>query len=235
MEKSSLNKPAEKPTVVIPDLKIVSISNSWGPVSLDTTTINTEILVNDPNFCLIPIKVCCDIYLNDIKIVSGLGKDLQITKCASGSLIRFTGTIDNENIIKWWVSHIKNREKTKVRIEGTLIIPLAQVSLVYPFAQESEFETNMLKSLNDRDLGHIDIGLVKLGIDSLSSRWGKVSQAETQIVHKLTIHNFGILPLLQPLTDVKYKLILNGVEMAEGKAGMHIVFLPGQRRSVTFI
>ena len=103
----------KKPTVIIPNLKVESTSNSWGQISLDTTTINTEILVNDPNFYLIPIKVDCDIYLNDIKMVSGLGKDLEITRSASGSLIRFTSTIDNENVIKWWVSHIKIGEKTK--------------------------------------------------------------------------------------------------------------------------
>jgi len=91
----------KKPTVIIPNLKVESISNSWGQISLDTTTVNTEILVNDPNFYLIPIKVDCDIYLNDIKMVSGIGKDLQITRSASGSLIRFTSTIDNENVIKW--------------------------------------------------------------------------------------------------------------------------------------
>ena len=68
----------EKPAIAIPELKVESISNSWGYVSLDTTTINTEIVVNNPNFYLIPFKIRCDIYLNDIKMVRGLGKTLKL-------------------------------------------------------------------------------------------------------------------------------------------------------------
>ena len=76
----SSKEAVEKPTIAIPDLKVESISNSWGYVSLDTTTINTEIVLNDPNFYLIPLNAYYDIYLNDIKMVSGLGENLEITK-----------------------------------------------------------------------------------------------------------------------------------------------------------
>jgi len=224
----------EKPAIAIPDFKVESISNSWGRVSLDTTTINTEIMVNNPNLYLISPKVHCDIYLNDIKMVSELGKDLEMGKCASGSFIRFTSKINNENIPKWWTSHINNGEKTKVKIEGKLTISFNKVNTVFPFLKESHFETDMLKALRGRDLGSIDIGVVKLGIDSLRSQWGKVTLNETEIKHKLTIHNFGWLPVLNPLTDVEYELILNGIEMAKGKTGLHLGFLPGQKRSVTF-
>ncbi|NQS88673.1 hypothetical protein HQ584_02640 [Patescibacteria group bacterium] len=76
----SSKKAVEKPTIAIPDLKVESIFNSWGYFSSDTTTINTEIVLDDPNFYLIPLNVYCDIYLNDIKMVRGLGENLEITK-----------------------------------------------------------------------------------------------------------------------------------------------------------
>jgi len=221
----------KKPTVIIPNLKVESISNSWGQISLDTTTINTEILVNDPNFYLIPIKVDCDIYLNDIKMVSGIGKDLQITRSASGSLIRFTSTIDNENVIKWWVSHIKNKEKTKVRIEGKLIISLDKVDIVYPFSQNSEFKTHILRDLNKKNLATIRPYNFK--IRSLESRWEKVTLSTTEIRHKFTIENIGILPG-QPITDIDYTLVFNGIQMTKGRIGLPLLILPGQRRSARF-
>ena len=234
LEESLPPATGEKPTIVIPDLKIITVSNSWGKVSLDVTTVNTKIVINDPNLYLVPLKVLCDIYLNGIKMVADVGEDMQITKCASGTSVRFSATIDNENIIKWWVSHIKRGEKTKVRIEGKLIISLDRVDLVYPYFRETEFETNMLKGLNGRNLGHINVEIIKLGIDSLSSRWGKVSQAETQIIHKLTIHNFGFTFASPTVTDVEYELTLNGIKMARGNAGLPLILLPGQKRSVTF-
>ena len=221
----------KKPTVIIPNLKVESISNSWGQISLDTTTVNTEILVNDPNFYLIPIKASCDIYLNDIKMVSGIGKDLEITRSASGSLIRFTSTIDNENVIKWWVSHIKNKEKTKVRVEGKLIISLDQVDIIYPFSQNYEFKTHILRDLNKKNLATIRPYNFK--IRSLESRWGKVTLSTTEIKHKFTIENIGILPG-QPITDVDYVLVFNGIQMTRGRIGLPLLILPGQRRSAKF-
>lgn len=221
----------EKPVVVIPDLEIESISNSWGEVSLDTTTINTEVLINDPDFSLVPFKVNCDIYLNDIQMVSGIGKDLEITRCASGSLVRFSSKIDNIDIIKWWVSHIKNKEKTKVKIEGKLIIPFEKVDIIYPFSRESEFKTNILKGLNKRNL--TTIRPLNYRIQTLESKWGDVSLSTTDIKHKVTIKNIGIWAA-QPITDIEYILLCNGIQMTKGKVGLPLVILPGQKRSARF-
>jgi len=112
-EESRLQERIRKPTIVIPNLEVESIFNSWGPVSSDVTTIVTEVLVNEPNLSLVPLSIACDIYLNDIKMVEGLGEDLTVERIASGSLVHFTSKIDNENIPKWWVSHIKNGERTQ--------------------------------------------------------------------------------------------------------------------------
>jgi len=231
LNNDQVSPPQEKPVVIIPNLKIESISNSWGEVSLDTTTVNTEILVNDPDLSLIPLKVNCDIYLNDIKVVSGVGKDLKITKCASGSLVRFSSKIDNEKIIKWWVSHIKNKEKTKVRIEGKLIIPLEKVDIIYPFCRESEFETNILKDLNKRNLA--TIRPLNYRIQTLESKWGNVTLSTTEIKHKVTIKNIGIW-MAQPISDIEYIFVCNGIQMTKGKVGLPLVILPGQKRSAKF-
>ncbi|MBE0478616.1 hypothetical protein IBX65_05795 [Candidatus Aerophobetes bacterium] len=136
-------QPAAKPLILIPRLHIEAISNSWGEVSLDSTTIHTHILVNNPHLHLIPMEVDCSIYLNDIEMVSGLGKDLQIEECASGSSIRFTSRIDNENIMKWWVSHIMNGEKTQYRLGYILMIKWLGVRIAnWPNSIEGSFETD---------------------------------------------------------------------------------------------
>jgi len=231
LEESLSSATGEKPTIVIPDLKIITVSNSWGKVSLDTTTVNTKIVINDPNFYLVPLKVLCDIYLNDIKVVSGLGEDLKITKCASGSLVRFTTEIKNEDIIRWWVSHIKNGERTRVKIEGKLIISLDKVDIVYPFVQESEFKTNILQGLNKRNLA--TIRPLNFRIQALESRWGNITLSTTEIKHKLTIKNIGIF-LGQPITDIDYILTFNNIQMAKGRIKMPLLILPGQKRSAKF-
>jgi len=49
--------------VINPGFKIITGSNLWGKVSLDAATVNTKIVINDPNFYLVPLKALCDIYL----------------------------------------------------------------------------------------------------------------------------------------------------------------------------
>ena len=225
----------EKPTIVIPDLQVQAISNSWGKVSFDTTTINTEILINDPDFYLVALEVNCEIYLNEVKIVSEIGKNLQITRCASESRIFLTNTINNDNFIKWLVSHINNDEKTTVRIEGELIISLDKVDLSYPFTQKSEFETDILKELGGRDLASINlVEVAKLKIESLQSKWGKVSLAEAEIGHELMIFNWGWLPTPIMITDVNYQFAMNEIQVAKGHTGLPFGLLPGERKPIAF-
>ena len=223
----------ERITVEFSGLQAESICCSWGQVSLSTTTVKTEIMVQNPHLHHLPLKVQCNIYLNDIEIVSGLGDDLKILPQASGSSVRFSSTLDNEKIIDWWVSHINNGEKTRVRIEGKVILSLDEVDMFYPYSEESEFETNMLEGLNRTNLGHIDLVLVKIGWKRLKSEWGKVTSQETEIEHTITINNFGFLPCLLGVTDVDYGLVMNEVQMAKGTMGLPLVLWPGEERSTT--
>ena len=127
--------------------KIIDVSSSWGEVSLETTSINIEVITNEPELSKVPLKVDCDIYLNEVNVVSGLGEDLYIIPYESRSSVHFSVTIDNENIIKWWVSHLNNGEQTEVRIEGKVIIALKDVDLDFPFSEHSSFQTDMLQGL----------------------------------------------------------------------------------------
>jgi len=128
-------------------VKIEHVSSSWGEVSLETTSINIEVITNEPDLSKVPLKVDCDIYLNEVNVVSGLGEDLCIIPYETGSSVHFSVTIDNENIIKWWVSHINNGDQTEVRIEGKVIIALKDVDFSYPFSEDSSFQTDILQGL----------------------------------------------------------------------------------------
>ena len=129
------------------NVKIEDVSSSWGEVSLETTSINIEVITNERELSKVPLKVDCDIYLNEVNVVSGLGEDLCIVPYETGSSVHFSVTIDNENIIKWWVSHINNGEQTEVRIEGKITIALKDMDFSFPFLEHSSFQTDMLQGL----------------------------------------------------------------------------------------
>ena len=127
--------------------KIIDVSSSWGKVSLETTSINIEVVTNEPDLSKVPLKVDCNIYLNEVNVVSGLGEDLCIVPYENGSSVHFSVTFDNEKIIDWWVSHVNNGEQTEVRIEGKITIALKDVDLDFLFSEDSSFQTDMLQSL----------------------------------------------------------------------------------------
>ena len=138
-----------KPTLAFDasGVKIKHVFSSWGKVFLESTSINIEVVTNEPELSNVPLKVDCDIYLNEVNVVSGLGEDLYIVSYETGSSVHFSVTIDNQNIIKWWVSHLNNGEQTEVRIEGKVTIALKDVDLSFPFSEHSSFQTDMLQSL----------------------------------------------------------------------------------------
>jgi len=121
-----------------------------------------------------------------------LGKDLEITRCGRSNLVRFATQIKNEDIIRWWVSHIRNGERTKVKIEGKLILSLDKVNIAYPFSQESEFKTNILQGLNKRNLA--TIRPLNFRIQALKSKWENTTLSTTEIKHKLTIKKYRYIP-----------------------------------------
>ncbi|NQS89312.1 hypothetical protein HQ584_05945 [Patescibacteria group bacterium] len=235
-EEFSLEEIGERTTIAIPALKIENISNSWGPVLSDTTTIVTQVLVSEPSLSLVSLAVSCSVYLNGIKMTEGLGEDLTIERVAEGSLVRFNNKINNnsENIAKWWASHIKNGERTKAIIKGKLIINLGGVDLAYPFSWKNEFQTDMLGDINTTDVSNFSFGLYTLQIQSLDSEWGKITTKETQIKYTIKIYNSSKIPGAPIINRIEYDFLLNGIKMAEGGTGLPLVIWPGKTESVVF-
>ena len=54
-------------------------------------------------------------------MAGGLAEDVTVEKRTQGTLIRFTLRINNnnENILRWWISHMKNGEKLQQQFTGS--------------------------------------------------------------------------------------------------------------------
>ena len=225
-----------KPSIAIPHLRAESISHHWGPVSSDVTTIVTQVLVEEPNVSLVPRSVFCNIYLNDIKMAESPGEDLTVERTPRGSLVRFSTGINtnNENIARWWASHIRNGEKTEAVIQGKLIMSLGKVDLVLPFFWDHEFQTNMLEGANTTEVSSLEFGLYTLQVKSLRSEWGKVTTRETEIIYTVELYNPSKILGVPIANRLEYDLSLNEIKMAEGHTGLPLVIWPGETKSVTF-
>lgn len=214
----------------------IDISNSWGSVSSDTTTIVTQMLVRGQDLSELPLSIFCSIYMNDVKMFEGQPGSLSRRRTARGTLIRFTTQIDNnsQSINEWWVSHIMNGEKTTARMRGKLKVNLRGSDFVLPFSWENGFRTDILEGVNIQQPQSIKFGLYTLQIKSLHSEWGNITPRATSIKHTLKIHNPGIIPGAPIVNKVKYGLSLNGIKMTEGSTGLPLIIWSGKTKLVTF-
>jgi len=219
-----------------PSFTIENISNSWGPVSSDTTTVITQMLVGGLDLSKASVSIFCSIYMNEVKMFEGQVEDFTIEKKEKGSLVRFATQINNnsQTINKWWNSHIRNGEKTKAKIKGELKINLEEDNLVCPFLWENEFQTNILEGVNTEDVRSLRFGFYTLEIKSLHSEWGKITPNYTKIKHTLKIHNPSVIPGALIVNRLEYELSLNGIKMTEGGMGLPLVIWPKETRELPF-
>ena len=208
--------------------EVVKVESEWGKVNQDYTEILTRITVNNPNPVPIPISaVETELYLNGIKM--GSGKNVNSATIEPGeSVIILSTKIENDRIPEWWVSHIKNGEKSRVTLKGYLVFDLKITKFKFPIEEESDIQTDILKSLSfTRDFG---VGPAKVKL-SLKSSWGDVSSTTTQIIHTATFTNPNPFPI--PLMTTDYTITLNGIEVGRGEIGSTVI-KPNGKTTVTF-
>lgn len=222
------------PSIIAGKFKILKVDNRWGKVSDETTELMTDILVNQPNLYLLPLKLSCSLYMNGIKMTKEVGKDFTIRKEKGGSLISFTSLIQHNLIPKWWVRHIRNGETTFVEIKGKIIINLLGINITYPFSWNKSFKTDILKGLNITKSQEAKIGPLKLRIEKISSHWGKITDRITEINHTVYVYNESYFPIPTFLNTVYYKFIALQVPLGEGKITLPGFFLPRGESKINF-
>lgn len=216
--------------------QIENISNSWGSISPDITTLVTSLRVNSTKIPEDSLSIFCNIKLNDINIFGGEVDDFILEKESNFSLIYFPTRINNnsESITNWWISHIKNNETTEVTIQGELRINYIGNTLVKPFLWRNEFKTDILEDVNIENIRTLEFGLYTLEVKSLQSAWGQITSDRTEIKHTLAIYNSSIIPGAPIVNRVEYELSLNGIEMTKKGVDLPFLIWPGQTKYINF-
>jgi len=194
--------------------EVKSITSSWGTVTSDTTEVVTSIVVYNPNpFSILVKSVAFDMYLNDIKIVSGSSTNISLPAKTESAIV-LKSLINNRKIPEGLTSHINQHEVSTVKITGNILFDLKAVEFAYPFEFSSKLETNLLAGLNTNEPRDISVGPVKLTLKSLESIWGSVSPSVVEVNHRATIHNHQAVPI--PVTRIDYEIYVNNIKVGEG-------------------
>ncbi len=213
--------------------EIRSITHEWGKVTSPTTEIITKVTVYNPNPVPLPLKdILTEIYMNDVKMGEGSALKAEI-KANSESTIIISTKLENGRIPEWWVTHIKNNEKSKMTVKGYLVFDLKVTEFKYPIELSNPIETNILAGLSSNEPEEIDVGQVKLTIESKKTYWGDVNEEYTEMITLAKIRNDNPIPI--PITKFHYSVEMNGIKLAEGVNNVETVIKPKSDVTLTLV
>ena len=100
-------------------LEIKDAKVTWGEVDKSRTQIIVSAVVKNNLPVPIPVKFMeYEISMNGIKMGEGRVVSDTVIKPMKSETVKFVMEIDNTKIPEWWVSHVKNGEKTTVSINA---------------------------------------------------------------------------------------------------------------------
>lgn len=198
---------------------VAAVDNTFGEVTNETTAIETDLVVSNPNpvgIGLDGVSVNYTVSMNDIEMAQG-GKDGVSVGTGNSTLELETG-LRNGGIPAWWVSHVRNGERTTVDIDATVTSDLLGRSV--DFSRSREIQTDLLSAFNSEETRPVnaDSPLADdpiLYVNETRGAWGTVSESETPIEMAFTVYN----PNLEPyaVTEIGYEITMNGVAMGSGQ------------------
>ncbi len=220
-----------KLSIGMPEIR--GISHEWGEVTTSTTEIVTKIVIYNPNPIPLPLKdFLTEIYMNSIKMGEGSALKAEI-KPNSESTIIISTKLENDKIPEWWVSHIKNGEKSIMNVKGYLVFDLKLTEFKFPIELSNPIETNMLDGLSLDTPQKINVGPATLTIKSTKSYWGEANKDYTEIITMVTIYNDNLVPV--GITKIHQMVEMNGIKLAEGSSDVSTVIPPKSESTLSFV
>lgn len=204
---------------------VAAVNNSFGDVTDETTVVETDLVVSNPNpfgVGLDGVSIDYAVSMNDVEMARG-GRE-GVSVAAGNSSIAFETDLDNEAIPPWWTSHVRNDERTTVAID-------ARVSSEFlgrgtNLSRTREIETDLIGAFASEETRPVnaDAPLVDdpvLYVNETRGRWGTVTDAETPIAMEFDVYNPNLEPSV--VTEIGYDVTMNGVEMGSGSTAEEYV------------
>ncbi|TKX74650.1 hypothetical protein EXE46_08100 [Halorubrum sp. GN11_10-6_MGM] len=197
---------------------VAAVNNSFGDVTNETTVVETDLVVSNPN----PVGVGLDgvsidytVSMNDVEMAAGGREGVSVT--SGNSSIAFETNLTNDAIPPWWRSHVRNDERTTVAIDATVTSDLLGRSA--NLTRTREVETDLIGAFTSKETRPVnaDAPLVDdpvLYVNETRGRWGTVSETQTPIELEFDVYNPNLEPYV--VTEIGYDVTMNGVEMGSG-------------------
>jgi LEA14-like dessication related protein len=197
---------------------VKAVENRFGEVTAETTEIGTDLVVHNPNPIGVRLggaSVNYTVAMNEVPLASGGREGLRME--TGNTTLEFTTEMDNEQIPKWWVTHVRRGERTTVAIDATVESSLLGRSLDVPF--EEEISTDIVGQFNSTETRPVNADKPLLAdpvlyINETSANWGSVTDRETPIDIRFKAYNPKKAPYT--ITEIGYDITMNDVDVGTG-------------------
>ncbi|MFB6117654.1 LEA type 2 family protein, partial [Halosegnis sp.] len=200
---------------------VVAVDNAFGEVTNETTVVETDLVVNNPNPVGVQLGDTSIVYtvrMNDVTMATGNKSGVAVA--TGNSTLAFTTRMDNERIPAWWASHINNGERTVVTIDASVRSGLLG-NRTFELEQERQINTSLIEQFNSQETRPVSgpsnpvYSNPVLYVNKTSAEWGAVTEAQTPIKTAFVIYNPQVEPYT--LTEVGYEIRMNGILVGEGR------------------
>ncbi|QKY19447.1 LEA type 2 family protein [Halolamina sp. CBA1230] len=214
---------------------VVGVNNAFGPVNESTTTIESELVVNNPNpfgVRLGGLTVDYAVEMNDVRMATG-GREGVGVNASGNTSIPLTTMMNNDRIPTWWVSHVENDENTTLTVDASIHSDL--LGKEFNPQIERPVNTNVIGGFNSDEDRPIDVDRPAapepvLWLNSTSGEWGAVDNETTEIDTAFDLYNPNPTPVA--ISEIGYEIEMNNVTMGEGTTEKGVAIAPGQTETV---
>ena len=195
------------------------VENRFGNVTAETTEIRTDLVVRNPNpfgVKLGGVSVSYDVTLNDVRLANGTKEGVTIER--GNGTVSLRSTVRNERIPAWWVSHVRNGERTDVRVDASVRSETLGRSFSAP-PVEREISTDVISQFNSTETRPVNASQPLVSdpvayVNETSAQWGEVTNAESPIDMHFVVYNPKATPLA--VTEIGYNITMNDVRVGNG-------------------
>ena len=216
---------------------VESVENRFTGISENTTTVETGLTVSNPN----PVGVSLGgtaidytVSMNDVAMASGQKRGISLGR--GNTTLQFSTEMRNDRIPPWWVSHVRNGERTQVSIDADITDSLAggrSVSLT----QSRTVETDMLSAFNSTETRPVDadrpfVSDPVLYINETRGSWDRegVTRSETPIEMAFDVYNPKPVPYA--VSKIGYRTYMNDIRVGSGETDSGKLLMPGERETI---
>ena len=214
---------------------VADVENRFGPVNETTTVVETNLTVSNPNpvgASFGGLTVDYDVLMNDVSLANGTKSGVDVE--SGNSTLEFSTAARNEQSPPWWVSHIRNDERTTVTVDTSVQSSLLGRTVDPPNVTR-QVETDLLSSFNSTETREVnaDQPLVSdpvLYVNETSATWGTVTAERTPMELRFVVYNPKSYPIA--VSQLEYNVTMNGVAVGEGATESEYVIPPKSTETI---